>query len=289
MVSSDFLTGGGAITNPSEREEFEMMQRFDNWEVRRAYGARVAFLLMGWLIFAGSPSWAQTVTVVNGASYRTDQPVAAGSWVSGFGTFANVGETPATSLPLPTSLGGVTITVAGVAAPINFVGPLQVNFVIPYETAPGLHPVVVTGPGGTLNGTVRVINAAPGVFKDLLDTATPPRGAVLNQDNSFNTQDRPALRGQAIQIFATGHSTLSAAIANGAAGPTPNITTQVQPQVFIGGVEATVEFSGLAAGFAALWQINARIPELSFLAGKLPVQVFMNGVDSNEVAIYVAQ
>jgi uncharacterized protein (TIGR03437 family) len=266
-----------------------MMQRFDTWGIRRVYLARVAFFLTGWLIFVGSPSWSQTVTVVNAASYRTDQPVAAGAWVSGFGTFANVAETQNSTLPLPTSLGGVTITVAGVAAPINFVGPLQVNFVIPYQTAPGLHPVVVTGPGGAVNGTVRVINAAPGVFKDLQDTATPPRGAVLNQDNSFNAQDRPAIRGQAIQIFATGHSTLSGAIANGAAGPTPNITTQVPPQVFIGGVECTVEFSGLAAGFAALWQINVRIPQLSFLSGKLPVQVFMNGVDSNEVAIYVAQ
>lgn len=282
-----FLTAGGALTNPSEGEEFEMMQRFDNSEVRRAYLARVAFLLMGWLIFLGPSSWTQTVTVVNAASFRDNQPVAAGSWVSGFAAFANVAATEARSLPLPTSLGGVSITVAGVPAPINFVGPLQVNFVIPYQTAPGLHQVVVTGPGGTVNGTVRVINAAPGVFQ--LDTATPPQGAVLNQDNSVNAQNRPAIRGQVIQVFATGHSTLSGTIANGAAGPTPAIATQGLPQVFIGGVECTVEFSGLAPGFAALWQINVRIPQLSFLSGKLPVQVFMNGVDSNEVAIYVAQ
>jgi uncharacterized protein (TIGR03437 family) len=184
----------------------------------------------------------------------------------------------------------VTVTVAGVRAPINFVSPTQINFVIPYQIAPGLHSVVVAGVLGSVTlatGTVRVINAAPGVFK--LDEATPPRGAILNQDNSLNAQNRPAIRGQAIQIFATGHSTLSQQIADGAAGPVPVVTTQVAPQVFIGGVECTVEFSGLAPGFAALWQINARIPQLSFLSGKLPVQVFMNGVDSNEVTIYVAQ
>ncbi|HWP84119.1 MAG TPA: IPT/TIG domain-containing protein [Terriglobia bacterium] len=244
-------------------------------------------LWMGWLLLSGSPVGAQnTVTVVNGPSFRTDQPVSPGSWVSGFGTFPNVGQTQAAALPLPKTLGGVTITVAGVEAPINYVSSTQVNFVIPYGTPVGLHPVVVTGPGGTATGTVRVINAAPGLFK--LDTANPPRGAILNQDSSVNAQDRPAIRGQAIQIFATGHSALRQPLADGAAGPVPAIETQARPQVFVGGVECQVEFSGLAPGFAALWQINARIPALSFLAGKLPVQVFLNGVDSNEVTIYVA-
>lgn len=276
------------FANPAEGEEFEMMQR-NKWEVHRVCAVRAAMLLMG-LVLLSRPSWAQTVTVVNGASYRTDQPVAPGSWVSGFGTFANVAETQNIDLPLPTSLGGVTVTVAGVAAPLNFVGPLQINFVIPYEVAPGLQPVEVTGPGGTVSGSVRVISAgAPGIFNDLTDTATPPQGAVLNQDNSVNGQEKPAFRGNVIQIFATGHALLNQQTADGAAAPVPPITTQVLPQVFIGGVEATVEFSGLAPGFVALWQINARIPDLSFLAGKLPVQVFMNGVDSNEVSIYVAQ
>jgi uncharacterized protein (TIGR03437 family) len=176
--------------------------------------------------------------------------------------------------------------VNGVEAPLNYVSNLQINFVVPYQTAPGLHAVVVNGPAGAVNGTVRVINAAPGLFA--IDAATPPQGAILNQDNSLNEEIRPAIRGQVIQIFATGHSTLSQPIDDGAPGPIPAIETEVDPQVFIGGVECTVEFSGLAPNFAALWQINARIPELSFLSGKLPVQVFMNGVDSNEVTVHVA-
>jgi uncharacterized protein (TIGR03437 family) len=271
-------------------KKFEMIQRHSICEVRLTDTIRIAFLLAGYFLFQGSlgsPSWAQTVAVVNGASFRTDQPVAPGAWVSGFAAFTNVSDTQNTVLPLPTSLGGVTVTVAGVPAPLNFVGPLQVNFVIPYGTAPGLHPVVVTTPGGTVNGTVRVISAAPGIFK--LNEATPARGAILNEDNSLNAQDRPAIRGQAIQIFATGHDSLAQQIGNGAAAPTPPISTQVLPRVFIGGVECIVEFSGLAPGFAALWQINVRVPQLAFLAGRLPVQVFMNGVDSNEVTIDVAQ
>lgn len=228
------------------------------------------------------------VVVVNGASFRTDQPVAAGSWASAFGTFANVGESQASSLPLPKSLGGVSIAVDGVAAAINYVSSTQINFLIPYQIAAGLRPVVITTPSAALHGTVRVITAAPGLFKK--DTADPPGGAILNQDNSENGSLRPAIRGQAISIYATGHSALAQSIPDGAAAPAnPPATTQATPQVFIGGVESQVTFSGLAPGFAGLWQINVVVPNLSFLSGRLPVQVFLNGVDSNEVTVYVAQ
>ena len=252
-------------------------------------GMRTAFLLAGWLVLLNL-HYAQaqnTVTIVNAASFRSEQPVTAGSWVSGFGVFANVGEVFNTQLPLPKALGGVTVTVNGVEAPLNYVSGLQINFVIPYGTQPGIHPVVVNGPGGTNNSTVRVINAAPGIFT--IDAATPPQGAVLNQDNSLNGENRPAIRGQVIQIFATGHGALNQQIEDGDPAPVPAAETVVSPKVFIGGVECVVEFSGLAPEFAALWQINARIPQLAFLSGRLPVQVFMNGVDSNEVSIYVAQ
>jgi uncharacterized protein (TIGR03437 family) len=243
------------------------------------------FFLFGFL--AVSTVLNAQVAIVNGASFRADQPVSAGSWVSAFGTFVNVGESQAGSLPLPKSLNGVTVTVDGVQAGINYVSSTQINFVIPYQTAAGIKTVSIAGPGGTVEGTVRIIGASPGLF--MQNTAQPPLGAILNQDNSANDPQRPAIRGQAIQIYATGHSALAAALEDGAAAPSnPPVTTAGIPQVLVGGVDCPVEFSGLAPGFAALWQINCRIPTLSFLSGRLPVQVFMNGVDSNEVTVHVA-
>jgi uncharacterized protein (TIGR03437 family) len=248
--------------------------------------------LMRYLMFLGFVTVYTTlnaqVATVNGASFRTNQPVAAGSWVSAFGSFADVGTSNAQSLPLPKTLNGVTVTVDGIQAGINYVSTTQINFVVPYSIAPGVHAVVVNGPAGAVNGTVVVVGAAPGVF--MQDQAMPPLGAILNQDFSANAAQRPAIRGQVIQIFATGHAALSSAIADGAAAPSnPVVSTSANPQVLVGGVECPVEFSGLAPTFAALWQINCRIPSLSFLSGRLPVQIFMNGVDSNEVAVYVAQ
>ena len=254
----------------------------------RPSAAALVVFLAGWAVFSLPVSYAQSVVaVVNAANLRTDQPVSAGSWVLGSGNFANVTLTVATSLPLPKSLGAVTITVGDVQAAIGSVSSTEVRFLIPYQTAPGLRAVVVAGPGGTANGTVRIINAAPGIFQ--LGTTDPPQGMILNQDNSNNSQSRPAIRGQLISIYATGHGALSQPISDGDAAPAnPTITTQVNPQVFIGGVECAVEFSGLVPGVAGLWRIAARLPSFAFLAGKLPVIVFMNGVDSNEVTIYVA-
>ena len=65
------------------------------------------------------------------------------------------------------------------------------------------------------------------------------------------------------------------------------MNTKSTPQVFIGGVEATVQFSGLAPDLAGVWQINAFVPDKPFVTGRVPVVVYMDGVDSNEVTIFV--
>jgi uncharacterized protein (TIGR03437 family) len=81
---------------------------------------------------------------------------------------------------------------------------------------------------------------------------------------------------------------LNQSVADGAApGASPLITTKSTPQVFIGGVEAKVQFTGLNPDAPGLWQINAFVPDLSFITGRVPVRVFMDGVDSNEVYVVI--
>lgn len=232
---------------------------------------------------------AAQVTVLNGASFRTDQAVAAGSWATAFGAFAGVANTQATAVPLPTTLGGVTVTVDGIEAPLYFVAATQVNFLIPGAATAGLKDVSIRTAGATLTGKVRVVTTGPGLFtKD--NSISPPRGAVLNQDSAENTEGTPARRGQVVQLFGTGPGAVSAAVADGANAPaTTLVNTRSTPQVFIGGVSANVQFSGLAPNLIGLWQINAFVPEQPFVAGRVPVRVYMDGVDSNEVSIFVAQ
>jgi uncharacterized protein (TIGR03437 family) len=226
------------------------------------------------------------VSVVNNASFRGDQPVTAGSWVAAFGTFTGVATTTAQSFPLPKTLGGVTVKIDGVDAAIYDVRASQVTFIMPYAAQPGIRPVQINTGSGTISGTVRVMSTGPGLFTK--DSQSPPKGAILNQDSRENTSSNLARRGEVIQIYATGPGALNSSVQDGVAPPSsPLVTTKSTPQVLIGGVQAEVQFSGLAPGLPGVWQVNAFIPNLAFITGRVAVRVFMDGVDSNEVAVFV--
>jgi minor extracellular serine protease Vpr len=227
------------------------------------------------------------VVIVNNASFRADQPVAAGSWVAAFGAFNGVSTQTATSFPLPRTLASVKVTVDGVDAALFDVRSTQLTFLMPYAVMPGLRPVVISTPAGSINTSVRVISAGPGIFTK--DTQNPPRGAIRNQDGfTENAESTPTRRGDVISIYATGPGALSRSVEDGAIpGATPLTNTKSTPQVFIGGVEAQVQFSGLNPDAPGLWQINVTVPDQSFITGRVPVRIFMDGVDSNEVTLFV--
>src|SRR5689334_4361432 len=97
------------------------------------YGrARVLSLIL----FACSGPWlgsskAQTIAaVLNGASYSTS--LAPGTWAAIFGSNLAGSTATAQSVPLPSKLGDVTVTVGGIAAPLLYVSAGQVNALIPY-------------------------------------------------------------------------------------------------------------------------------------------------------------
>ncbi|MBY0503837.1 MAG: hypothetical protein K2X03_08000 [Bryobacteraceae bacterium] len=228
------------------------------------------------------------IAVVNNASFRADQPVAAGSWAAAFGAFTGATTATATTFPLGTTLGGARVTVGGLDAPLYDVRATQITFLIPGAVEPGVRPIQVILCSTTISGTVRIIANAPGLF--VKDAQLPPRGAVLNQDGvNENSANAPARRGEVVSLFGTGQGALSRAVVDGAVpGATPSLASSTAvPQVFIGGVEARVLFSGLNPGAPGLWQVNAVVPENSFIRGRVPVRIFLNGVDSNEVSIFV--
>jgi len=226
------------------------------------------------------------VAVVNSASFAPGQPVTTGSWAAAFGSFSGVITTAAATMPLPNTLAGVKVTIEGVDAPLSDVRQSQITFLVPGSITAGVHPIVVTTPAGNTTGTIRVISSAPGLF--VKDSANPPRAAAVNADGTENSSSSPARRGDAISLYGTGPGAFLQPFVDGAApGRSPLVNTKSTPQVFIDGIEAKVSFSGLSPEFPGVWQINVTIPSDGFVAGKVPVRVFMDGVDSNEVGIFV--
>ncbi len=229
--------------------------------------------------------------VVNGATYlaATDPngAVAPGTIVSIFGSNLAPAARVATSLPLPTTLFDTTVTFNGVAAPLFYVSNTQINAEVPVETPLGQVRVQVQRADMTAPATQMVTLApvSPGIFNILLQGVT--EGAILHgKDFSFVTPTSPALAGETLSIFATGLGALQQPVATGSIPPSPPPMTVAVPSVTIGGVAATVTYSGLAARLAGVYQVNVVMPVVSAVAGMTTAQIRISGVGSNTVALF---
>jgi uncharacterized protein (TIGR03437 family) len=126
-----------------------------------------------WSVFQpATPGAANTAAfapwVTNAANYLpTGAPAAI---LSLFGANLSAASAAASALPLPTTLGGVTVTITDKnnlarEAPLFFVSPGQVNFLLPAETATGRARITVRKQdGATMAGDLLVKSVAPGMF-----------------------------------------------------------------------------------------------------------------------------
>ncbi len=234
--------------------------------------------------------------VVNGASFSTQSP-AAGSIGSLFGTALASATAAASSVPLPTTFGGVTVRINGIAAPLFFVSAGQINFQFPWDlTGLTTATATVTARGQTSSSqTVRLASAGPGIFS--INSQGTGQGAIQIANTLIfaapagsipGAEARPAKRGEFLTIYCTGLGDVDRRPANGAGSSSnPVSNTRTAPTVTLGGVPATVSFSGLTPGFVALYQVNVQVPTNAPSGGEVQVVVTSGGVASNTVTIAV--
>ncbi len=112
----------------------------------------------------------RTVTSASAASFSQTAGLAAEEIAVAFGLNLANSSASASTLPLPVQLAGVTARVRdnlGVErlAPLFFVSPEQINFLVPSGVANGLATVTVTNASGDVStGTVAISNVAPSLF-----------------------------------------------------------------------------------------------------------------------------
>lgn len=165
-----------------------------------------------------------------------------------------------TTVPLPGSLAGTTVTVGGITAPIfnvvNINGSEQISFQIPIDANPGSAvPVVLNNGFASVMVPVDLTATQPGIF------VVNGQAAALHLNYTLVTAASPAAAGETIILFCTGLGTVSPAVPTGqAASPTVISYSTAKFTATIAGLDAPVAFSGLAPGFVALDQVNLTVP-----------------------------
>jgi len=257
--------------------------------------------------FAQTPSIRNSQGILNAASFTT--PVAPGSLLSIFGTNLATSLVSADSIPLSTSLGGVTVTFAQgsntYTSPLLFVfqgdanqnTPSQINAQLPWEIVPGgpAVSVTVTSNGATsAPASVPVGSVGPGIFSSSgLAIATDNADGVLAWAPGAvpGVTTHAVKAGDVLIIYATGLGPIDTPIANGTAPAyVDNVlhTNTVTPTVLVGGVPAQLVYSVLSPQFVGVNQMAIIIPNGAPTGDKVALQIQQNGQtspDSTTIAV----
>ncbi len=232
--------------------------------------------------------------VVNNASFApSPAPLAPGSIAAVFGTGLNDGSMVLFSSfdkegKLATTLGGASVTVNGVPAPMFYSTPGQLGFQVPFELATASSATLkVTVAGQTSAAiTVQVGGLAPGLFSTNQE-GTGAAAALHTDGVTPVTAQKPAKPNEVIVLFGTGLGLLTPALPTGEAAK--NNSTAVVPTITVDGKNADVQFAGAAPGFVGLNQVNLKIPSGTRSAPDIPVALSIGGKASNTVTIAVSQ
>ena len=225
--------------------------------------------------------------VVNGASFAAGG-LAPGTIISIFGTGLARTTLEASTLPLPTSLDGTSVTVSGQPLPLFFVSPGQINAQLPFQLPNGPAQLTVRDSAGAIGSrSITVTSASPGVFS----TTADGRGEAIAVHADFKPVRRAVLEyartDETIILFCTGLGSVDTSVLSGTAAPSsPPARTTVTPTILMDGRPAQVTFSGLAPGFVGLYQINFVVPQ--GVGGDVVTAIRSGNATSNELTINVA-
>ena len=187
----------------------------------------------------------------------------------------------AASQPLPTTLGGVTVTLkdanGGVfPAPLFYVSPTQVNWLVPKGTASGVATVTLTNGSATFTGTAMIASTAPGLYTANV-TGQGPAAAQVTNGLVYSSTAQCNSAGNCslipIDIASRPYLVLYGTGIRGAA--------QANVSVRIGNIDAPVIYAGAQGEYAGLDQVDATLPTTLIGRGQLVVTLTVNGQAAN--------
>ena len=234
-------------------------------------------------------------TTVSAASY-SETALTSNAIVAAFGPDLARTTRTAPGQPLPTTLDGTTVQVrdgAGIErlAPLFFVSPGQVNYLIPAESVSGAATVTVTGANGAVaRGMIQIASVAPSLFaanssgqgvaaalalRVKADGSQQYEAVAQFDEASHQFIFRPLDFGPADErlfliLFGTGMRNLL-----------PSDTVRVS----VGGTDAPVLYAGAQGSFAGLDQVNVELPRTLADSGLVDISLAINSRAANPVQI----
>jgi uncharacterized protein (TIGR03437 family) len=185
----------------------------------------------------------------------------------------------------PTSLDGVSVTLNGIPAYVNYVSPTQVNIQVPDSISAGTASLVVSFEGVIGQAGSLLINTqepgllAPASFKvgsrQYVAAVHAATNAFVSSGNIPGIPAAPAAPGETLIFYGTGFGPISNGSVAGliASGQS---TLANSFAMTIGGAPATVNYDGLAPGLVGVYQFNAVVPA-GISSGDVSVSALLNG------------
>jgi uncharacterized protein (TIGR03437 family) len=251
-------------------------------------GAYGAFIFLN-----TSAKFSQKPATIVSAANPAAAAIAPGSLATAYGTDLANKNAGATSLPLPTTFGGTSVSIQDSngnpsSAPLLYVSPTQVNFEVPPGVATGAAAVTVSSGDGTQTlASVQIAAVAPGVFE--LNTAGLAAAyVILYHANGTQTVEQ-VYKVSGADIVATpvslGSSTDKPYLFLFGTGFEAAGTAGVK--VSIGGTNVPVTFAGSQGGFVGLDQANVELPAALAGKGRVTIQLTADGLAANAVNITI--
>lgn len=243
-------------------------------------------------VTASTPS--ASTSSVSAATYLPT--LAPGMFASAFGQGLALTSVSAPTTTLPATLGGISVNVAdssGVqrTAPLIFVSPGQINYVVPAGTQPGTATLTVFRDNQPVaSESISIAAVAPGIFTAGADGKGAPAAYAIRQaaDATQTTQ-------MAFQSGATPGSYVSAPLDFGNPGDQlylvlfgtgiRNRSALSAVVVTIGGTAGTVQYAGAQSQYEGLDQINVLLPASLAGRGEVDLVLTADGKAANTVKV----
>ncbi len=234
---------------------------------------------------------------VSAASYA-GSTLAANSIVAAFGVNLSNDISAARQVPLPTTLSDATVEVRDSSgsvrlAPLFFVSPGQINYLMPPGVANGAATVTATNGAGAISlGNVTIAHIAPGLFTANANSLGVAAALV------FRVKANGAQSYETLAQFDAGRNQFVA---------TPIELGPVGDQVFLllfgtgvrfnsglanascklGGVDAPLLYAGAQGDLVGLDQVNVAVPRTLTGRGEMDLVLMIDGKATNTVRVHI--